>query len=71
MCRGGGSRAQGLVRVGVVVPTTPQSLERVRREMSRLLVVLCRNQGPGGQYGPFAFCAIVVLLPSMGAAARR
>ena len=30
MCRGGGSRAQGLVRAGVV-PTTPWSLERVRR----------------------------------------
>ena len=29
------------------------------------------DQGPGGQYGPFAFCAIVVLLPSMGAAAKR
>ena len=41
MCRGGGSRAQGLVRAGVV-PTTPRSLERVRREMSHLLVVLCR-----------------------------
>ena len=41
MCRGGGSRAQGLVRAGVV-PTTPWSLERVRREMSHLLVVLCR-----------------------------
>ena len=40
MCRGGGSRAQGLVRAGVV-PTTPRSLERVRREMSHLLVVLC------------------------------
>ena len=35
MCRGGGSRAQGLVRAGVV-PTTPRSLERVRREMSHL-----------------------------------
>ena len=31
MCRGGGSRAQGLVRAGVV-PTTPRSLERVRRD---------------------------------------
>ena len=41
MCRGDGSRAQGLVRAGVV-PTTPWSLERVRREMSHLLVVLCR-----------------------------
>ena len=39
--RGGGPRAQGLVRAGVV-PTTPRSLERVRREMSHLLVVLCR-----------------------------
>ena len=42
MCRGGGSRAQGLVRVGVV-PTTPRSLERARREMSHLSVVLCRS----------------------------
>ena len=41
MCRGGGPRAQELVRAGVV-PTTPRSLERVRREMSRLSVVLCR-----------------------------
>ena len=41
MCRGGGSRAQGQVRA-VVVPTTPRSLERVRREMSHLLVVFCR-----------------------------
>ena len=41
MCRGGGSRAQGLVCAGVV-PTTPRSLERARREMSHLLVVLCR-----------------------------
>ena len=41
MCRGGGPRAQGLVRAGVV-PTTPRSLERARREMSHLLVVLCR-----------------------------
>jgi hypothetical protein len=41
MCRGGGSRAQGLVRAGVV-PTTPRSLERTRREMSHLLAVLCR-----------------------------
>ena len=24
------------------------------------------GSGPGGQYGPFAFCAIVALLPSMG-----
>ena len=38
MCRGGGPRAQGLVRAGVV-PTNPRSLERVRREMSHLLVV--------------------------------
>ena len=41
MRRGGGSRAQELVRAGVV-PTTPRSLERVRREISHLLVVLCR-----------------------------
>ena len=41
MCRGGGSRAQGLVRAGVV-PATPRSLERARREMNHLLVVLCR-----------------------------
>ena len=42
MCSGGGGpRAQGLVRAGVV-PTTPRSLERVRREMSHLLGVLCR-----------------------------
>ena len=42
MCRGGGSRAQGLVRAGVV-PTTPRSLERVRREMSHLLVMQTRQ----------------------------
>ena len=41
MCRGGGPRAQGLVRAGVV-PTTPRSLERARREISHLSVVLCR-----------------------------
>ena len=41
MCRGGGSRAQGPVRAGVV-PTTPRSLEKAGREMSHLLVVLCR-----------------------------
>ena len=41
MCRGGVPRAQELVRAGVV-PTTPRSLERVRREMSHLLIVLCR-----------------------------
>ena len=41
ICRGGGPWAQGLVRVGVV-PTTPWSIERVRREVSHLLVVLCR-----------------------------
>ena len=41
ICRGGGPRAQGLVRAGVV-PTTPRSLERVLREMSHLLVELCR-----------------------------
>ena len=35
MCRGGGSRAQGLVRAGVA-PTTPRSLERVWREISQL-----------------------------------
>ena len=41
ICRGGGPRAQGLVRAGVV-PTTPRSLEGVRREMGHLSVVLCR-----------------------------
>ena len=51
MCRGGGSRAQGPVRAGVV-PTTPRSLERVRREMSHLLVVLCR---PGNFFVRFHF----------------
>ena len=44
----GHARAQGLVSAGVV-PTTPRSLERVRREMSHLLVVLCR---PGN------FCSV-------------
>ena len=42
MCGGGGPRVQGLVRAGVV-PTDPRSLERARREMSHLLVVLCRS----------------------------
>ena len=51
MCRGGGSRAQGLVRAGVV-PTTPRSLERARREMSHLLIVLCR---PGNFFVRFHF----------------
>ena len=45
MCRGSGPRAKGLVRAGVV-PTTPRSLERARREMSHLLVLLscCADQ---------------------------
>ena len=44
MCRGGGSRAQGLVRAGAV-PTTPRSLERARQEMSHLSVVLWMRPG--------------------------
>ena len=53
MCRGGRQRAQGLVHAGVV-PTTPRFLERakVRREMSHLLVVLCR---------PGIFCSFSLL----------
>ena len=39
--RGGGPRAQGLVRLGAALTTT-RSLERARREMSHLLVVLYR-----------------------------
>ena len=42
ICRGGGSRAQELVRAGVV-PTTPRSLERVWREMSHFRLC-CANQ---------------------------
>ena len=42
--RGGGSRAQGLVRAGAV-PTTPRSLERARQEMSHLSVVLWMRPG--------------------------
>ena len=39
MCRGGGSRAQGLVRAGAV-PTTPRSLERVRRDRAVDIAIL-------------------------------
>ena len=44
MCRGGGSRAQGLVRAGVV-PTTPRSLEKIpaRDESSFGCVVQTRQ----------------------------
>ena len=44
MCRGGGSRAQGLVRAGVV-PTTPRSFEKIpaRDESSFGCVVQTRQ----------------------------
>ena len=51
MCRGGGSRAQGLVRASVV-PTTPRSLERVRREMSHLRPWPCATSPPPTIWSP-------------------
>ena len=47
MCRGGGPRAQELVRVGVV-PTTHRALERARLEVSQLLVALCQVKSSQG-----------------------
>ena len=56
MQRGGGPRAWGLVRVGVV-PTW--SLERAWREMSHLLVMWFR---PGSLFGIFGLWGVLASL---------